>query len=87
MINNDKIFSSESYKFDDKLKRLAERRYDTEIDEYVDNEKSEESISKLIIGGLIFGPYIILALLLLCGSIFFKIAEREDKNELKKWYK
>lgn len=87
MINNDKIFSSESYNFDDKLKRLAEYRYDTEIDEYVDNEKSEESISKLIIGGLIFGPYVILALLLLCGSIFFKIAERKDKNELKKLYK
>lgn len=87
MINNNKIFSSESYNFDDKLKRLAEHRYNSELDEYVDNEKSEESISKLIIGGLIFGPYIILALLLLCGSIFFKIAEREDKNELKKLYK
>ena len=48
MINNDKIFSSENYNFDEKLKRLAERRYDpkirttgdTELNKYVDNKKS-----------------------------------------------
>lgn len=50
-------------------------------------EESEESISKLLLGGLIFGPYIIFALLLLCGTIFLKIAERKDKKELEKLYK
>jgi len=95
MINNDKIFATECFNIDDKLKRLAERRYDPEIgttgdlklDTFIDNEKSEESIGKIILGGIIFGPYIIFALLLLCGSIFLKIAERKDKNELKKLYK
>jgi len=51
MINNNKIFSCESFNIDDKLKRLAERRYDPEtgttgdpeLDKYIENEKSEGS--------------------------------------------
>ena len=69
MINNDKIFSSENYNFDDKLKRLAERRYDPEtgttgnpkLDIFIDNghedtdlDKAEES-SEGIIGAAAVG--------------------------------
>lgn len=56
------------------------------ITEDLDNEKSEESIGKIIIGGLIFGPYVIVAMLLICGAIFFKISERKNKKELKQLY-
>ena len=69
MINNDKIFSSENYNFDDKLKRLAERRYDPETGttddpeldmciynghEDLDLDKAEES-SEGIIGAAAVG--------------------------------
>ena len=56
MINNDKIFSCESFNIDDRLKRLAERRYDpetgttgdSELDRFIDNEKSEEGIIEVL---------------------------------------
>ena len=86
MINNDKIFSSENYNFNNEQSQEGIIE-DLELDIFTNNEKSEESIGKLLLGGLIFGPYIVVALLLLCGSIFLKIAERKDKNELKKLYK
>ena len=60
MINNDKIFSCESFTIEEKLKRLAERRYDPEtgttgdpdLDKYLDNEQSQESniLEKIQIG-------------------------------------
>lgn len=60
MLNNDKIFSCEKYTIEEKLKRLAERRYDPEtgttgdpeLDILIDNNQSQESniLEKIQIG-------------------------------------
>ena len=56
MINNNKIFSCESFTIEEKLKRLAERQYnpetgttgDPDLDKYLDNEKSEEGLTEFM---------------------------------------
>lgn len=93
MINNDKIFSCEKYTIEEKLKRLAERQYDpetgttgdSELDKFIDYNQSQEGVG-LVIGGLVLGPYLLIALLIFLSKIGEKISAKKDKKKMEKYY-
>lgn len=91
MINNDKIFSCESFTIEEKLKRLAERRYDPEtgttgdpeLDKYLDNEQSQEGIigeSLNTIKLYIIGCLLVDAILVFVAFILNKLNKAKDKK-------
>ena len=91
MINNDKIFSCESFTIEEKLKRLAERRYDPEtgttgdpdLDKYLDNEQSQEGIIRESLDTIkifIIGFLLLDAILVFVAFILNKLNTSKDKK-------